>query len=382
MGHHPQSTMLGRPCRAGRADPASRRRRRHGDPACTARAGTSARSPTTPGSCRPPRPNWPAPASAPSTIGCATPSAAAVRSTTIRGSRASAPACSPTRTGRATAGRRCSNGTAAAPRRTQIKVGLTGNLAGLPARRPVRRPAGRARRSGYNGAPGRVHRGAGRGDHATSTRTTTRPCSTPWPSSCRSATSMAARVRMNTAVPGHGRARPGHRCSGTPAPTCCGRSPWTATRINSGDWFNRIDWTGADNRFGSGLPPAPDNQAEWPFHRPLLADPVARPGPGVTSLRPGLLPDDLLRLRYSSPLFRFGSAAQIGQRVSFPDRRAGSAGRGDPDGASPTTLTGAADLDPDRDRIVVIFNATPWWQTVPVVDAQALRLHPGPAGRP
>ena len=34
---------------------------------------------------------------------------------------------------------------------------------------------------------------------------------------------------------------------------------------HSGDWFNRIDWTGQDNAFGSGLPPAPDNEAKWPY---------------------------------------------------------------------------------------------------------------------
>ena len=67
---------------------------------CTGRAGTSARSPTTPASSRPPSWRWPAPASAPSTTGSATPSAAAARSMRTRGSRASPPASTPTRTAR------------------------------------------------------------------------------------------------------------------------------------------------------------------------------------------------------------------------------------------------------------------------------------------
>jgi hypothetical protein len=38
---------------------------------------------------------------------------------------------------------------------------------------------------------------------------------------------------------------------------------------NSGDWFNRIDWTGATNGFGSGLPVSTKNGARrggsWPL---------------------------------------------------------------------------------------------------------------------
>ena len=48
---------------------------------------------------------------------------------------------------------------------------------------------------------------------------------------------------------------------------------------DSGDWFNTLDWTGADNGFGHGLPPKPDNEAKWPFMRPLLADPALEPSP-------------------------------------------------------------------------------------------------------
>jgi pullulanase len=32
---------------------------------------------------------------------------------------------------------------------------------------------------------------------------------------------------------------------------------------NSGDWFNRLDWTYADNYFGVGLPPQGDNGDNW-----------------------------------------------------------------------------------------------------------------------
>ena len=31
---------------------------------------------------------------------------------------------------------------------------------------------------------------------------------------------------------------------------------------NSGDWFNKLDFTSASNNWGVGLPPAGDNQAQ------------------------------------------------------------------------------------------------------------------------
>ena len=35
--------------------------------------------------------------------------------------------------------------------------------------------------------------------------------------------------------------------------------------FNSGDWFNRVDWSYQTNHFGTGLPPASDNAKDWPF---------------------------------------------------------------------------------------------------------------------
>jgi hypothetical protein len=39
-------------------------------------------------------------------------------------------------------------------------------------------------------------------------------------------------------------------------------------------------------------------------------------------------------------------------------------------------VPGGADLDLERERIVVLFNASPWWQTVPVNAAAGLVLYP------
>ncbi len=88
--------------------------------------------------------------------------------------------------------------------------------------------------------------------------------------------------------------------------------------FDSGDWFNRIDWTFTDNSFGSGLPPKADNGALWPAMKPLLADPALKPQPAqMRFVRDAFL--DLLRIRASTPLLRLRSAAEIAQRLSFPN---------------------------------------------------------------
>jgi hypothetical protein len=46
---------------------------------------------------------------------------------------------------------------------------------------------------------------------------------------------------------------------------------------NSGDHFNRVDWTGQDNNFGVGLPPASKNGGGWHYKQPLLANPLVKP---------------------------------------------------------------------------------------------------------
>ncbi|TDD71963.1 pullulanase-type alpha-1,6-glucosidase [Jiangella aurantiaca] len=141
---------------------------------------------------------------------------------------------------------------------------------------------------------------------------------------------------------------------------------------DSGDWFNRIDWTGQESTFGSGLPPATDNSAKWDFMRPLLASPSLKPGPADLATSTAMA-QDLLRLRFSSPLFRLGSAELVRERVSF-----GDGGPSQPAGAIVMQLDDRAgeDLDPDRERLVVVFNATPSAVTVPVDDGASLRLHP------
>jgi pullulanase/glycogen debranching enzyme len=86
--------------------------------------------------------------------------------------------------------------------------------------------------------------------------------------------------------------------------------------FDSGDWFNRVDWTGKDNYFGTGLPPAKDNLASWPLMRPRLADPRLKPTPADIGWTSEAF-NDLLRIRSSTTLFRLRSAADVAARLHF-----------------------------------------------------------------
>jgi pullulanase/glycogen debranching enzyme len=86
--------------------------------------------------------------------------------------------------------------------------------------------------------------------------------------------------------------------------------------FDSGDWFNRVDWAARDNFFGTGLPPAPDNESSWPWMRPRLADAALRPSPAQIAWTRSAF-EDLLRIRSSSTLFRMRDAAEVTERLRF-----------------------------------------------------------------
>lgn len=142
--------------------------------------------------------------------------------------------------------------------------------------------------------------------------------------------------------------------------------------FDSGDWFNRLLWDcSAGNGFGAGLPPKADNEAKWPYARPLLADPALKPdctAIGAARARFG----DLLKIRSSSPAFSLGSLAEVQKRLSFPASGATE---------TPGVLTMHLDssgVDPRWKSITVVFNATPQTrsQTVAALKGTQVTLHP------
>ncbi|MCW2804608.1 MAG: alpha-amylase/pullulanase [Propionibacteriaceae bacterium] len=187
-------------------------------------------------------------------------------------------------------------------------------------------------------------------------------------------TSMSDRVRMNTL------ALSMTALSQTPSFWHAGSDLLRSKSLdrnsyNSGDWFNTLDWTGADNGFGHGLPPRADNESKWTFQKPLLANRALKPN--ATQVRTASArSQELLKLRFSTPLFRLGSAELINQKVSFPV--SGTAQAHDGVIAMRVDDTVGPDVDSSIKNLVVVFNTTPEQvdQVVPGLGGKRLVLSP------
>jgi pullulanase-type alpha-1,6-glucosidase len=146
---------------------------------------------------------------------------------------------------------------------------------------------------------------------------------------------------------------------------------------DSGDWFNVLDYSYQTNGFGRGLPPRTDNEAKWPYMRPLLADPDL--APTASDIRAAKRQArTLLAIRQSSALFDLGTKELVQQKLSFPG--------GGPDQTPGVIVmriddTVGPDVDPRLKGVVVVFNASAetTTQTVPAAAGQGYALHPAQA---
>ncbi len=86
--------------------------------------------------------------------------------------------------------------------------------------------------------------------------------------------------------------------------------------FDSGDWFNRIDWRYRDNYFGTGLPAATDNRANYGWMKPLLGNARIKPRAQDIALARDLF-REWLQIRASTPLLRLPRAADIASRLRF-----------------------------------------------------------------
>ncbi|QCE07791.1 pullulanase [Vigna unguiculata] len=148
---------------------------------------------------------------------------------------------------------------------------------------------------------------------------------------------------------------------------------------NSGDWFNRLDFTYNSNNWGVGLPPQEKNEKSWPLIKPRLANPSFKPQKiDILAAMENFL--NLLRIRYSSPLFRLKTANAIQQRVSFhntgPSWFCGVIVMSIEDGHD--GFPGLSQLDPIYSFIVVVINASPKEASFvsPALQSRSLQLHP------
>lgn len=141
---------------------------------------------------------------------------------------------------------------------------------------------------------------------------------------------------------------------------------------DSGDWFNRLDWSGRDNGFGAGLPPARDSRQDYALLRPLLADPAIKPGPAQIAWTRRVFLDQL-RMRASTPLFRLSDPQEIARRLVFHNT-----GPGQQAGVIVGRLDGAGRADAVFERVLYVVNATAGTAALalPAEAGFPWRLHP------
>ncbi|XP_021723192.1 pullulanase 1, chloroplastic-like [Chenopodium quinoa] len=148
---------------------------------------------------------------------------------------------------------------------------------------------------------------------------------------------------------------------------------------NSGDWFNRLDFSYNTNNWGVGLPPKDQNQNNWPIIKQRLENPSYKPDKShIIAAVENFT--NLLQIRYSSPLFRLRSAKDIEDRVRFhnnvPSWIPGLIAMSIEDGHA--GASGLSQIDPKFQYIVVMINVQPTETkfTNPDFRAKSLQLHP------
>ena len=140
---------------------------------------------------------------------------------------------------------------------------------------------------------------------------------------------------------------------------------------NSGDWFNKLDFTYQSNNYGVGLPVAGKNLDNWPIMQPLLANPALLPAQSDIETS-AVLFQELLAMRASSNLFRLETSSEIQGRVVFHNT-----GLGQLPGLIVMSIDDRdlpTDLDSAIEFIVVLVNANDEAQTFSNADLYGLPL--------
>jgi pullulanase-type alpha-1,6-glucosidase len=143
---------------------------------------------------------------------------------------------------------------------------------------------------------------------------------------------------------------------------------------NSGDWFNRIDYSYGSNNFGVGLPPAGSNQGNWGIMTPILDNPLIKPDTRAILAAKAAF-EELLEIRQDSTLFRLRTAQDVIDRLKFynvgPNQVPGLVAMSI-DGAQPSKYAGA-----QYKAVVVLFNVDKVAKTIaiPELKGRKLQLH-------
>lgn len=141
---------------------------------------------------------------------------------------------------------------------------------------------------------------------------------------------------------------------------------------DSGDWFNKIDWTGESNNWGIGLPIASKNRDQYGVEKPLLSNASLKPDANTIKQTSSVF-GEFLKIRYSSPLFRLRSAEEVQIHLRFLNT-----GPEQIPGVIAFELDSTDDTDGPYKHVLVVCNATTATQKIssPSLKGLDLKLHP------
>ena len=145
---------------------------------------------------------------------------------------------------------------------------------------------------------------------------------------------------------------------------------------NSGDWFNRLDWTLQTHVWGSGLPPQDKNGNNWSTLRPLLGNASIIPAKADMEFAMGVF-TDFLKIRKAEPVLRLATAQAIKDQVHFYDTGATQSL-----GLIVEKISAGTDDTESEGDLVLLFNGTPdvkSWQDTGFKGLN-YQLHPIQAG--
>ena len=90
--------------------------------------------------------------------------------------------------------------------------------------------------------------------------------------------------------------------------------------FDSGDWFNRVDFTQTSNNWHVGLPIADKNEGSWDTISALFANPETAVTPEDIQFASDVF-NEFLRIRAASPLFRLSTGQDVIDFIEYRRRR-------------------------------------------------------------
>ncbi|MDO6746760.1 pullulanase-type alpha-1,6-glucosidase [Gilvimarinus sp. 1_MG-2023] len=119
---------------------------------------------------------------------------------------------------------------------------------------------------------------------------------------------------------------------------------------DSGDWFNRVDFTAQSNNWDVGLPREDKDGANWPLIQSILSNPNTSPAAADIEKARELF-KEWLAIRASSPLFRLRDASAVQQVLGFHNT-----GPEQTSGVIVMSLQDTLGLDSTYQTVLVVFN--------------------------